>query len=414
MQQMSGNGSLSQIFHVRAQFAAAMVGAAIEIGKCRSFSPYPLSAWAEFEFDGVPIRLGMVVQTLARVAGVGGVYEPLVVTPAVGVRAEPEARILPLDGSPLPVRVTIDAERAADGTVNLKLPEGWRSDPAEQPFHLKSAGNTEPLVFSVTPASDVAARAYVIEAAAHVEGKDYTIGWQSIGYTGLRPANQYKLAELRTRKVDVKLATGLRVGYVMGTGDGVPEAIEALGITPHLLTDEELATADLSQWNVIVVGIRAYSARSALTAAQPRLDAFVEHGGTLIVQYQSNTFPAPLPLSTKGERVVDEQTPVKLLDSANPLLAWPNRITQADFDGWFEERGHGFLDQWDPAYTALTETADPGQDPQRGGLLVAHRGKGTYIYVAYALYRQFPELAPGAYRIFANLLSAGEGSSHTP
>jgi hypothetical protein len=393
----------------------------------RSFAPYPLSAWAEFLFDGVPIRIGMVVQTLARVTDVGGVYQPLVVTPAIGVRVEPEARILPLDagaptgrsspvgwgGSPLPVRVTVHAERAADGTIDLKLPEGWRSDPAQQSFHLKSAGDTEPLVFSVTPASDVAARAYTIQAVAHVDGKDYSIGWQSIGYTGLRPTNQYKPAALRTRKVDVKLAPGLRVGYVMGTGDTVPEAIEALGITPHLLSNDELATADLTQWGVIVIGIRAYSARPALAAAESRLEAFVARGGTLIVQYQSSNFPAPLPLSMKSnpERVVDEQAPVKLLDPANPLLATPNQITSADFDGWFEERGHGFIDNWDSGYTALTETADPGQDPQRGGLLVAHRGKGTFIYVAFALYRQFPELVPGAYRLLANLLSAGAASA---
>jgi len=107
------------------------------------------------------------------------------------------------------------------------------------------------------------------------------------------------------------------------------------------------------------------------------------------------------------ERVVDEQAPVKLLDPGNALLNWPNAIAPADFDGWVEERGHGFLDHWDPAYAAVTETADAGQDPQRGGLLVTHPGKGTYIYVAFALYRQFPELVPGAYRLFANLLSAG-------
>jgi hypothetical protein len=112
-----------------------------------------------------------------------------------------------------------------------------------------------------------------------------------------------------------------------------------------------------------------------------------------------------------GERVVDEQAPVKLLDPANPLLTSPNPVTAADFDGWFEERGHGFLDHWDAGYTALTETADPGQDPQRGGLLVAHRGKGIYIYVAFALHRQFPELVPGAFRLFANLLSAGAPSA---
>ena len=162
-----------------------------------------------------------------------------------------------------------------------------------------------------------------------------------------------------------------------------------------------------------MIGIRAYSMRPDLVAAQPRLDEFVRRGGTLIVQYQSANFPAPFPLSMGSlpEKVVDETAPVKLLDPAHPLLRWPNKITSADFDGWVEERGHSFLDSWDTSYTALTETADPGQDPQRGGLIVMHPGKGTYIYVAYALYRQLPELVPGAYRLLANLLSAGQNSS---
>ena len=377
----------------------------------RSFAPYPLAAWAQFTFDGVPIRVGQVVQTLQRVTGPGGFYEPLVVTPAIGVRVEPEARILPLDGSALPVHVTVHTQSAADGTVELKLPAGWQAQPAEAHFHRAAAGDTEPILFSVTPAA-AQEGAYSIQALAHSGGHAYQTGWHSVGYPGLRPYNQYKPATLQTRKVDVKLAPGLRIGYVMGTGDLVPEAIEGLGVTPHLLTAAELESGDLSAWNVIVIGIRAYSVRPELAAAQPRLDAFVRQGGTLIVQYQSANFPAPLPLSMgrMPERVVDEQTPVKLLDPANPLLASPNAITPADFDGWVEERGHSFLDTWDPGYTALTQTADAGQDPQRGGLLVTHPGKGTYIYLAYALYRQLPELVPGSYRLLANLLSAGADS----
>jgi len=377
--------------------------------RLRSFEPYPLAAWAEFIFDGLPIRLSQVVQTMERVPGVGGVYEPLVVTPAIGVRVEPEARILPLDGSALPVRVVVHAQKAADGTVELKLPAGWRSEPAEAHFRLGEAGDSEPLVFSVN--YDAAKTgSYSIEAIAHSGGRAYRTGWQSIGYSGLRSYNLYKPAQLKTRKVDVKLAPGLRIGYVMGTGDLVPEAMEALGAAPHLLTAAELVSSDLSAWNVIVIGIRAYSARPELAAAQPRLKEFVERGGTLIVQYQSGNFPAPLPLSLgrSPERVVDEHAPVKLLDPSYPLLNWPNAITAADFDGWVEERGHSFLSSWDPGYAALTETADPGQDLQRGGLVVAHPGKGTYIYVAFALYRQFPELVPGAYRLMANLLSAGK------
>jgi LmbE family N-acetylglucosaminyl deacetylase len=373
----------------------------------RSFAPYPLDAWAEFTFEGLPIRLGQVVQTMQRALGPGGIYEPLVVTPAIGVRIEPEARILPLDGSALPVRVTVHTQATAEGTVELKLPEGWRSEPAEAHFHRGAAGDTEPLVFSVTPGPTETA-AYTLQAVAHSNGGAYRSGWQSVGYPGLRPYNLYTPAQLKTRKIDVKLAPGLRIGYVMGTGDLVPEAIEALGVPPHLLTPAELISGDFSAWNVLVIGIRAYSTRPELAAAQPRLDEFVRRGGTLIVLYQSSGFPAPFPL-TMGrfpERVVDEKAAVKLLDPANPLLTWPNAITAADFGNWVEERGHGFLDTWDPQYTPLTETADTGQDPQRGGLLVAHPGEGTYIYVAFALHRQFPELVSGAYRMLANLLSA--------
>jgi LmbE family N-acetylglucosaminyl deacetylase len=384
----------------------------------RSFAPWPLAAWAEFTFDGLPIRVGQVVQTMQRVLGPGGIYEPLVVTPAIGVRIDPDARILPLDGSPLPVRVTVHAQAAAEGTVELNLPAGWTAQPASAPFHLSAAGDTEPILFSVAnpttqTGSNTIQAPYAVQATVRSAGHTYQSGWQSVGYPGLHPYNLYKPAQLLTRKVDVRLAPGLRVGYIMGTGDAVPDAIEALGVSPHLLTPDELASGDLSAWNVLVVGIRAYSTRRDLAAAQPRLDQFVQRGGTLIVQYQSSNFPAPLPLSLgRAERVVDESAPVKLLSSDNPLLTSPNVITTADFDGWVEERGHSFLDSWDPAYTALTETADPGQAPQRGGLVVAHPGKGTYIYVAYALYRQLPELVPGAYRILANLLSAGKGASN--
>jgi LmbE family N-acetylglucosaminyl deacetylase len=379
-----------------------------QVWRDRSFAPWPLAAWVEFDFEGLPIRIGKVVQTLQRVTGIGGIYQPLVVTPAIGIRMEPEARILPLDGSALPVKVTVHAAHAASGTVTLILPEGWRASPQEAGFNLQAGVDSAPIVFSVTPAK-VAAGVYNVEAVAHSKGHDYKTGWETIGYPGIQPYNQYKYAHLETRKVDVKLAPGLKIAYIMGPGDPVPDAIEQLGVMPHLLSDAELAAGDYSAWNVIIVGIRAYSTRPVVASSQAHLDEFVRRGGALIVQYQSETFPAPLPLAMgrTPERVVNEQSEVKLLEPSNPLLNSPNKITSADFDGWVEERGHSFLDSWDHGYTALTETADEGQDPQRGGLIVTHPGKGTYVYVAYALYRQLPELVPGSYRLLANLLSAG-------
>jgi len=374
----------------------------------RSFAPWPVNAFAEFTYDGVPIRIAEVVQTLQRATGPGGFYEPLVITPAIGVTVTPDARILPLDGSPLPVRVIVHTQAAADGTIALKLPGGWRAQPSQASFHRTAAGDTEPFLFNVTPADDHDGEVR-IQASVESGGKSYQNGWRSVGYQGLRSYNMYRGAAMNTRRINAKLAAGLRIGYVMGPGDSVPDAIEAMGVTPHLLSADELTSGELSQWNVIVIGIRAYSTRPELAAAKPRLDEFVRTGGTVIVQYQSSNFPSPLPLSFGrfAERVIDERAPVKLLNTSNPLLTYPNQITPADFDGWDEERGHSFMTSWDPSFTPLTETADPGQDPQRGGLLVAHIGRGTYIYVAYALYRQLPELVPGAYRILANLLSAG-------
>ncbi len=210
--------------------------------------------------------------------------------------------------------------------------------------------------------------------------------------------------------VDVKVAPGLKVGYVMGTGDEVPQALESMGVAVHLLQAADINDGNLSAYDVIVLGIRAYAARPELAASNGRLLDYVKQGGVLIVQYNTREYdhnygPYPISLTGDPEKVVDENGPVQILEPQNPLLSWPNKITTADFQGWVEERGHSFMHSWDSHYQALTETKDPGQDEQKGGLLYARYGKGAYVYIAYALYRQLPEGVPGAYRIFANLLS---------
>lgn len=379
----------------------------------------PVTVWATVDYDGVPIKLGEVVQTLHRVTGQGTVYEPLVVAPAISVSVSPAAGVVPLTEKTLVVtaRVRSNVKGEATGTLKLQLPEGWTASPAIAQFSLAKDGDEIDIPFIVTPAK-MAETAYTMTAVASYAGKDYSEGYRTVGYAGLLPTNLYRPATYRARGVDVKVATGpggraLRVGYLPGTGDEVEASLENIGVHARTITMSDVAAGRLNGFDVIVLGVRAYAAHPDLAAANAQLLAYAKAGGVVIVQYNSSQYdhgfgPYPLTLGGNGERVVDETAPVKLLLPDDPVLRWPNRITEQDFDGWVEERGHGFMESWDPHYEALLETHDPGQDPQKGGLLVARTGKGAYVYVAYALYRQLPDGVPGAYRLFANLLSIGQ------
>ncbi|HTV05321.1 MAG TPA: PIG-L family deacetylase [Acidobacteriaceae bacterium] len=375
------------------------------------FAPYPLAGWAEFTWHGVPIRIGQVVQTVHFVHGYGGVYQPLVVKPDLSVNLASTAGIVPLTTTSFPfsVSVTNYQQDTAAGTLHLQLPAGWTATPPAYNFNLPSHESI-PLDFTIHP-SALSSQSYTIKAAAQSGNYEYDQGVETVGYPGLRPYYLYRDSVYRVRAVDVKVAQHLNIGYIMGTGDTVPAALAEIGIHPTLLNASDLANADLSQYSAIIVGIRAYSNRPDLIANNNRLLNYVHNGGTLIVQYQTGDFsnygPYPFTLEGNPEKVVEETDPVVLTTPGSLLFQSPNHITSADFDDWVEERGHSFMTTWDSRYQALTETHDPGQDPQRGGLLYARYGKGIYVYCAYALYRQFPAAVPGAYRILANLISAG-------
>ncbi len=383
----------------------------------RSFAPYPVTGVATFDYQGVSLRLAQVVQTKRDALGFGAVYAPLVVTPALSVSLEQPWLIVPLAEAAHPVTIPtrIHATQDAAGNVHLSLPKGWQATPPSAEFHLH-AGEDATFGFVVS-APALKAESYPVSATAETGNKRYTSGYETAGYGALIPYNLYRPAEAHVRGVDVTVPAQLKtrpIGYVMGTGDMLPTAIGQLGLHADLLTAADLLSGDLQRYRTIVIGIRAYAARPELPLANARLLAWVHAGGTLIVTYQGPEFdhdyaPYPLHLSAQGipERVVDEHAPVVLLLPDDPLLSTPNRITEADFDGWAEERGHSFMSSWAPEYAAPTETHDPGQDPQHGGLLHAKYGAGEYIYVAYALHRQTPAGVPGAYRILANLLSAG-------
>ena len=379
--------------------------------------PLPaLTAWVTVDYDGVEIRLGQVVQTLHRVTGQGTVYEPLVVAPAISVSVAPAAGVVPLTEKTLMVTAEVrsNVKGTAAGTVKLELPQGWTATPEQAEFSLAKDCDSVEVPFVVTPGK-MAETAYTMTAVATYGGREYREGYQTVGYAGLLPANLYRPATYRARGVDVKVAAGadgrgLKVGYLPGTGDEVQASLENLGVHATTLTMDDVAGGRLAGYDAVVLGVRAYAAHPGLAAANGQLLNYAKNGGVVIVQYNLGQFDyGPYPYSLgSAEKVVDEKAAVQLLMPENPLLNWPNKITPRDFDGWVEERGHGFMESWDPRYQALLEMHDPEQDPQKGGLLVAKTGKGAYVYLALALYRELPEGVPGAYRLFANLLSLGK------
>ncbi len=379
-----------------------------------SFAPYPLSATARVTYRGTDLALKQVVQTTQRIEDIGLEAQPLLMGPAISVSVSPAAGAVPLTASSFAFSCVLrsNVKGPAKGVLRLQLPSGWRSTPEEYPFSMAGDGEMHTANFQVAPHS-IKPEKYEIKAVAEYEGKKYEEGYRLAGYPGLTPYPYYRPAAYKAVGVDVKTAPGLRVAFLPGTGDDVPRALEDLGLNVKILSVGDIETGDLNEYDAIVLGVRAYAVSAGLRAANGRLLSYVKDGGVLLVQYNLQNFdadygPYPFSLGSNPQKVVDETSEVKLLDPASPVFTWPNRITEADFKGWEEERGHGFMQTWDPRYKALIETHDPNQDPQRGGLLLARYGKGAYIYDAFALYRQLPSGVPGAFRILANLVSLGK------
>jgi LmbE family N-acetylglucosaminyl deacetylase len=374
-------------------------------------APYPVSARLEVTYDGEPVMLSQVVQTVQKVTGPGVVYQPLIIGPAISVTMSSKAGVVPLGAKKFSLRVNLlsNVKGDARGDVRLELPTGWTSTPAQASFNLAKDGEAQHVDFEVTPAQ-LQTKPYHITAVATYNGQQYKQGYDMTGYEGIRPYPLYSAANYKTTGVDVNVAPNLTVGYVEGTGDDVAQSLGEIGIHPQFLSPQDLATGDLSKYDCIILGVRAYAARPDLITYNGRLLNYVKNGGVVFVQYNTAQYdhdygPYPYSLTNDPEKVVDETARVQILEPQNPLFTWPNKITSADFDGWVEERGHSFMKSWDPHYVALTEVHDPDQDPQKGGLLYARYGKGAYVYAAYALYRQLPEGVPGAFRLFANAVS---------
>jgi LmbE family N-acetylglucosaminyl deacetylase len=381
--------------------------------------PPALEIVARYEVAGVQVEMRRPVMRLESNLPYGYDQRTLAVVPAIAVNLSPSSAIFAvdaIDGPPktvtLRAEVLNNREGKSDGVLALKVPPGWTVSPTAQPFALTRAGERALYEFQVRAAS-IGNRVARIEAVAQSGGREYREGYTTIRHRDLETRYLYKDAVTTVRGVDVRIAPGLRVGYVMGIGDDVPAGIAQLGADVQLLGEQDLATGDLSRFDAIVTGTRAYAVRSDLRTYNRRLLGYVEAGGNLIVLYNTQelvpTLYAPYPgeLPAAAEEVSEEDSPVQFLSPDSAVLTTPNRITPDDFSGWVEQRGSKFWATWDPRYTAMIATWDEAQAPQKGGWLQAQYGKGHYTYFAYALHRQLPSGVPGAYRLLANLLSLG-------
>ncbi len=364
-------------------------------------APPALTALATLRFHGVEVQLG-------RIVTVGD--QPLRIVPPLSVALSQHAQALPDDRQTLDLSLlTFPANRT--GTApHLALPAGWsataspgttRVDTEQTAYHLHALSIRAPIMLHAS--------------ATLPDGLSFDNGYRPVGYGDLPRTNFYTPATDRIVPLALHLPTHRRIGYLPGTGDAVPETLASLNLPVSILSTSDLTPEHLARFDTVILGVRTYNAHPDLHGAPTAaLLTWARAGGNMVVQYQSAEFTAadaPYPLSLgSSEKVVDETAPVQLLTPQNFLLTSPNRIAPADFQGWIEERGHGFLYEWDPHYTALTETHDPGQTPQKGGLVTTQLGRGHWTYCAFALYRQLPEAVPGATRLFVNLLGLADES----
>ncbi len=381
-----------------------------------------LSAAGEFSLHipGIDAPVHLVWGSRARYVGVdkatGEYRAPVLATPALSVGMEPRGMAWPQGSSEareVTVLVRNDSRSGTSGSVVLQAPEGWSVMPASIPFTMDVEGSSRGFTFTVEPGRDVDAGAHVFRAVAiRDDGTRFDERVDIIDYPHIERTLYMEPAEMRASILPVTVAAGIKVGYVMGSGDDGLEALQQMGVDAEEVTIERVRGGDFSAYDVLVLGIRVYETRPDVSGANDQILEFARAGGTVIVQYNKFEYPrggfAPYPVSMgnrSAPRVTDENSPFAMLDPGSPVFNSPNRITEADFSGWVQERGLYFLSEWDERFTPLLELRDPGEEPTHGSLLVARLGEGLYAYVALSFFRQFPAGVPGAYRLFANLVS---------
>lgn len=382
----------------------------------RPDNPPAITFTATFNVAGEPLEVEMPLDYRWTDPVKGEQHRPVEVIPAVDLTISNGVWIFG-DELPKELGVSVRTQRAsgADGKVKLNVPEGWRYTPAEVPFKLESNLDEATVAFKVIPPDG--ASEGLLKAEAVVDNATYSRSLKSISYDHF--PIQTLLPEASSRIVRLDIAReGEAIGYIEGAGDDIPSALRNMGYDVWMMKNEDVTPLSLAKLDAVVLGIRALSTRSGIEQLMKTLLAYVEGGGTLIVQYNNDVrldsdIFAPYPLELSRDRVSEEDAEVRFLAPEHPVLNTPNRITASDFDHWVQERGLYFPSTWDKNYTAILSMNDKGEEPKDGSLLVAKYGKGYYIYTGLSFFRELPEGVPGAYRLFANMVSLGKHSKST-
>jgi LmbE family N-acetylglucosaminyl deacetylase len=399
------------------------------------FRPTPFRAIFALSIGGTDVTIDRAIEYRYSDLFAGEKRMELQVVPPFAVRMTPAIAVIPagvpaarsertgveagaLKSRTIQVTVGNNQKGPVTAAASLRLPAGWRAAPASVPVKFNREDEEVTVAFVVTPAGVAGSGEHIVEATVSGTGGanvSSNTGYEIVEYPHIHRRHVVEPARARVKVIDVTIAPGLRAGYIMGVGDEMPVAIEQLGAEVHLIEAAELASGDLSRYDVIVTGVRAYERRPDLRANNHRLLSYVENGGTVLVNYNKQEFNqaqyGPYPAKVGTDRITDENAPIEILTPTHPVFTTPNRIGPGAWSGWVQERGTYFLAERDARYVDLIRAADPfplNAGAKTGALVEARYGKGRWIYIGLGLWRQLPAGTEGAYRLLANLLSLGK------
>ncbi len=403
------NEDITQPYWIKEDPVGAMFQIPDQTMRGQAENQPPLTAFFRLSIDDTRLVLSTPVRFRENDPVRGEIYNPIAIAPPVTANFENNLFLFTSQKSD-EVRVTLkNHKQKSKGELQLVVPESWKVQPASVDFQLDNLNEEKQFVFTIIPPENESQTE--LSAEVKIDGKTYTKSMVTIDYPHIPIQTVFPSAKVKLLRLNIGEKVVSRIGYIMGSGDDIPKYLRELGFTVDLLTDAELTNGNLSNYDAIIGGIRVYNTNERMAVYQEKILDYVKNGGTYVAQYNTSrglvVNPGPYNLQLSRDRVTEEDAKVKFLLPNHPLLNFPNRISEKDFDGWIQERGLYFPNVWDNNYDALLEMNDTGESPKDGSLLYAKYGKGIYVYTGLSFFRELPAGVPGAYKLFVNLISAG-------